>query len=61
LYLKDALVGCQSVYSALAAQERCTAAKYYAGSRWKNYLWTYGEAVLTRAQGFADDIATIGS
>jgi len=59
LYLKDAMTGCQAVYSVLASQERCTAAKYYAGSRWKNYLWTYGEAVVERAQSFTGDIATI--
>lgn len=61
LYLKDAMTGCKAVYSSAVSQERCTAAKYYAGSRWKNYLWTYGEAVVDRAQSFAGDIATITS
>jgi len=61
LYLKDAMVGCKSVYSSTVSQERCTAAKYYAGGRWKNYLWTYGEAVVDRAQSFMDDIKTITS
>lgn len=59
LYLKDAMVGCQSVYSSQTSIERCTAAKYYAGGHWKSYLWTYGQAVVDRAQGFASDIATI--
>lgn len=59
LYLEDGMTGCQAIYSATIDQERCTAAKYYAGSRWKNYLWTYGEAVVERTQSFDSDIKTI--
>jgi membrane-bound lytic murein transglycosylase B len=59
LYLKDGMTGCEAVYSAVLSQERCTAAKYYAGSRWQNYLWTYGEAVVEQAQSFASDIQTL--
>ncbi len=61
LYLKDGMTGCQAIYSATLSQERCTAAKYYAGSRWQNYLWTYGEAVVEQAQSFASDIKTLNS
>lgn len=59
LYLKDNMAGCQTVYTTTISQERCTAAKYYAGSRWQGYLWTYGEAVVEQTQSFASDIQTI--
>jgi predicted nucleic acid-binding Zn-ribbon protein len=59
LYLKDNMTGCQTLYSTVTGQERCTAAKYYAGGDWKNYLWTYGEAVVERVQSFESDIQTI--
>ena len=61
LYLEDGMTGCKAKYTATLSIERCTAAKYYAGGRWANYLWTYGEAVVERAQSFAQDIATITS
>lgn len=61
LYIQDALDGCKKVYSSGLSQERCAAAKYYAGGRWRRYLWTYGEAVIGRARQFQDDINTITS
>ncbi len=61
LYLKDAQQGCIASYSAKLDQERCTAAKYYAGGDWSNYLWTYGEAIVEQAQTFTQDIATINA
>jgi membrane-bound lytic murein transglycosylase B len=61
LYLKGAMQGCEADYTAQLDIDRCTAAKYYAGGNWKNYLWTYGEATVEQEQTFTQDIATITS
>jgi len=57
LYLKNAGAG----PNATLAQEKQAAAKYYAGTRWRNYLSTYGARVIAAAQGFEEDIAILNS
>ena len=57
LYLKDSGAGA----GATLAQEKRAAAKYYAGSRWRNYLSTYGARVIAQAEQFQDDIDVLNS
>lgn len=57
LYLKNAGAGA----GATLAQQKQAAAKYYAGSRWRNYLSTYGARVIAAAQDFEEDIAILNS
>lgn len=70
LYLKDAYdsAGCRDyadanshILSGGVLQERCAAAKYYAGSRWYRYRFAYGDSVVARADRFEQDIRTIES
>lgn len=69
LYLKDAYnsrscTNYANTYAHVAPaqklQERCAAAKYYAGGNWWNYRWKYGEPVADRADRLQKDIDILG-
>jgi len=51
LLLKDLGAGKQTY-----AAEREAAARYYAGSRWRNFLYSYGQWVVEKAQKYEADI-----
>lgn len=61
LYLKDGVNACDNIYSKQTDIERCAAARYYAGGRWRTYLWGYGDRVVTKASQFQSDIDTLNS
>ncbi len=70
LYLRDALqsASCRNyaeqnknVLPKQTLQDRCAAAKYYAGGRWFTYRFVYGDPVVERANRFEQDIAVLTS
>lgn len=56
LYLQDA-----GAVSVSLDKERIAAARYYAGARWRRFLWTYGDRVVAQAQKFQADIDILNS
>ncbi len=61
LYIKDAVIACDNIYNKQLDIERCAAARYYSGGRWRNHLWGYGDRVVTKAQQFQSDINILNS
>lgn len=54
LYLADG-----GAANASYSQERIAAAKYYAGSRWRYYLYSYGDKVMQLSNYYADQIKVL--
>jgi len=48
-----------NVASYQTLSERCAASKYYAGARWYDYRFYYGQPVVDKANQFQDDIDTL--
>lgn len=56
LYLNDGVKYCKTIYSSQYDQERCAAARYYAGGNWRRFMNSYGASVAKRANAFQADI-----
>lgn len=70
LYLKDALnsSAClnyaeenKNILPYQTLQERCAAARYYAGGNWYKFRFIYGDPVVEKARSFEKDIAVLSA
>lgn len=57
--LKDNQTSCNATYTLKNNRWSCTAARYFAGAKYKSYMKSYGASVLKRALEFEKYIATL--